>query len=106
MFPRQRNILQTFQKFIPSSSNLKKHTINEYKKPITFEPGLLDYFKKRLEISDEDFDKIMLKKPKSYREFPSYKKLFEFLRPVFFFMYKSNLVPKSFYIKYTSKNDI
>ncbi len=84
----------------------REDAINEYKKPITFEPGLLDYFKKRLEISDEDFDKIMLKKPKSYREFPSYKKLFEFLRPVFFFMYKSNLVPKSFYIKYTSKNDI
>ena len=84
----------------------REDAIEEYKKPITFEPGLLDYFKKRLEISDEDFDKMMCSKPKSYREFPSYKKLFEFLRPVFFFMYKSNLVPKSFYIKYTSKNDI
>lgn len=84
----------------------REDAINEYKKPITYEPGLLDYFKKRLEISDEDFDKMMHKKPKSYREFPSYKKLFEYLRPLFYFMYKSNLVPKSFYIKYTSKNDI
>ena len=63
----------------------REDAIDEYKKPITFESGLLDYFKKRLEISDEDFNEIMQKQPKSYREFPSYKRLFEFLRPVFFF---------------------
>ena len=73
---------------------------------IEHEQGLVEYFKKRLKISDDDFNKTMLSKPKSFKDFPTYKKLFEFLRPLFFILYRSNLVPKSFYIKYTSKDNI
>ncbi len=64
------------------------------------ETGLLDYMKKRMGFSDEEFDKIMASKPKYWFEYPNYKKRFERLRPFFFMLYKSNLVPKSFYMKY------
>ena len=70
------------------------------------EPDLIEYFKKRLNISDEDFDKNMKKPSRSYKDFKTYKKTFEFLRPLFFILYKASLVPKSFYIKYTSRNEI
>jgi hypothetical protein len=33
-------------------------------------------------------------------------KLRERLRPLFYVMYKANLVPKSFYVKYTSKAEL
>jgi hypothetical protein len=48
----------------------------------------------------------MHEQPKYYRDYKTYKKLFEILRPVFYLMYKANLVPKSFYIKFTSKTEI
>jgi N-acetyl sugar amidotransferase len=72
----------------------------EYNSAPLLEDGLLDYFKKRLRISDEEFIEIMNRKPKSWYEFPTYKKRFEMLRPLFFVLAKSSLVPMSFYLKY------
>lgn len=89
-----------------SGSMSREEALDIYNKPVTYEVGLVEYFKKRLDISDDEYNQTMTSKPKSFRDYPSYKKLFEFLRPMFYVLYKSNLVPKSFYIKYTSKNEI
>lgn len=64
------------------------------------EDGLLEYFKKRLELSDTDFDRIMRLPPKTYLDYPTYKKRFEHLRPLFFLLARTHLVPMSFYLKY------
>lgn len=72
----------------------------EYNTPPHIEEGLVDYFKKRLQISDFEYQKIMSESPKSWWEFPTYKKRFESLRPLFSVLAKSNLVPMSFYLKY------
>ena len=79
----------------------------EYNTAPHLEDDLLDYFKKRLSLSDEEFQKIMDKKPRSWYEFPTYKKRFERLKPLFFTLAKANLVPMSFYLKYCfpSKNN-
>ncbi len=71
-----------------------------YEKPPYIEPELLDYFKKRLGLSDEEYTSIMNKKPRYWQEFPTYKKRFERLRPFFYLLMKANLVPRSFYMKY------
>jgi len=71
-----------------------------YETPPHIEDGLVDYVKKRMNFSDEEYEKIMKAKPKYWYEYPTYKKRFERLRPLFTILYKSNLVPKSFYIKY------
>ncbi|MDZ4809705.1 MAG: N-acetyl sugar amidotransferase [Bacteroidota bacterium] len=71
-----------------------------YNHPPYLEPELLGYVKKRMGMSDEEFDALMKRKPKYWYEYPTYKKRFELLRPLFFFLYKRNLVPKSFYLKY------
>jgi hypothetical protein len=70
------------------------------------EPELVEYFKKRLGFSDEEFDNILKKPVLTYKNFKTYKQSFEKLKPLFWLMYKLDLVPKSFYVKYTAKGDI
>ncbi|WP_072681719.1 N-acetyl sugar amidotransferase [Arcobacter sp. LA11] len=72
----------------------------EYSKPPLIEKDLVKYFKKRLQLSDEEYDKVMSRPPKSWKEYPTYKKRFELLRPLFKVLAKANLVPMSFYLKY------
>ncbi|MFO0358104.1 MAG: N-acetyl sugar amidotransferase [Sphingobacteriaceae bacterium] len=71
-----------------------------YETPPYIEPELVDYIKKRMGFSDDEYQRIMSLTPKYWHQFPTYKKRFEKLRPFFYILYKSNLVPKSFYMKY------
>lgn len=73
---------------------------NQYNIPPTVEPELLNYFKKRLDLTDEQYETIMKTPPRYWWEFPTYKKRFERLRPLFAILAKANLVPMSFYLKY------
>ncbi len=71
-----------------------------YNQPPIIEKSLLEYFLKRLNLTSEKFEKIMSLPAKSWKDFPTYKKWFELLKPVFSILAKSNLVPMSFYLKY------
>jgi len=84
----------------------REEALKIYSEPPYMESELLDYFKKRLSLTEKEFDYIMSLLPKSFRDFPTYKKRFEHLRPFFYLLAKANLVPMSFYIKYTSKSEI
>lgn len=72
----------------------------EYNTEPHLEDSLLDYFKKRLSLTDEEFEEIMKRPTRSWHEFPTYKKRFELMRPIFYTLAKANLVPMSFYLKY------
>ncbi len=72
----------------------------EYNTPPVTEDDLLEYFKKRLNLSDREYKKVMSRNPKSWYEYPTYKKRFEILRPLFKVLAYANLVPMSFYLKY------
>lgn len=72
----------------------------EYNTPPKVEDELLAYFKKRLELSDAEYERIMGDPPKSWHDYPTYKKRFERLRPLFAVLVNANLVPMSFYLKY------
>jgi hypothetical protein len=71
-----------------------------YETPPLVEPDLVEYVKKRMGYSDREFEAVLKAKPKYWYEYPTYKRRFERLRPLFAVLYKSNLVPKSFYMKY------
>jgi hypothetical protein len=73
---------------------------DEYSAPPTVETELLAYFKKRLGLTDAEYERIMAEPPKSWRDYPTYKKRFERLRPIFAVLARQNLVPMSFYLKY------
>lgn len=78
----------------------RKQAWEEYNLPPTNEPELVSYFKKRLDLSDEEYNSVMQSKPHYWWEFETYKKRFEKLRPLFKILAKANLVPMSFYLKY------
>lgn len=70
------------------------------------EEGLLEFYKKRLNLSDEEFDRLMNLPKKHYTDFKTYKKTFERMRPFFYLMAKWKLIPWSFYIKYTLPHSV
>ena len=63
----------------------------------------LEYLKKRLGFSAQEFDRLMNLPKRTYKDFKTYKPFFERFRWFFYIMYKADLVPYSFYVKYTSK---
>ena len=72
----------------------------EYSSVPKVEGDLDVYFRKRLNISEELYNQVMQSPPKSWMDYPTYKKRFENLRPLFHVLVKANLVPMSFYLKY------
>ncbi|WP_075255607.1 N-acetyl sugar amidotransferase [Herbaspirillum camelliae] len=72
----------------------------EYNSPPLVEDELVSYFKKRLGLSDKMYEQIMQAPAKNWTQYPTYKKRFERLRPLFYMLAKANLVPMSFYLKY------
>lgn len=71
--------------------------------PPHLEAGLLEFLKKRLGFSEAEFEGLMTMPKKTYKDYTTYKKTFERMRPFFWLMYKLDLIPKSFYMKYTVK---
>jgi hypothetical protein len=84
----------------------REEALREYREPPQVEPELVQYFKRRLNFSDIEYDAIMAGPRKNFRDYKTYKKRFENLRPMFYVLAKANLVPMSFYLKYTSKNEL
>ena len=79
----------------------RQDAINEYFEVPPFIPeGLEEYIVKRMGFNEKEYQDILTAKPKYWYEYPTYKRRFELLRPLFAILAKSNLVPKSFYLKY------
>ena len=94
----QRN--NTLSAFVRNGYISQDEALKIYATPPHLEYELIDYFKKRLSLTDEEFVKQLSSKPRSFVDYPTYKKRFERLRPLFYLLYKSNLVYKSFYKKF------
>ena len=71
-----------------------------YNTPIKPVQGIIPFVKKRLGLTDKEYEDIMASEKRSFRDFKTYKKRFERFRLFFKLMNKINLVPTSFYIKY------
>ena len=78
----------------------REHAWDLYNTEPFVEEELVSYFMKRLKLTKEEYNLKMKEPPKYWTEFPTYKKRFEILRPLFFLLSKFNLVPTSFYLKY------
>lgn len=90
----------TLSALVRTGKYTREKALAEYNTPPHLEPELLLYFKKRLGLGDEEFDRIMKLPPKSWKDYPTYKKRFELLRPMFKVLVKKNIVTMSFYLKY------
>ncbi|MFH1700063.1 MAG: N-acetyl sugar amidotransferase [Candidatus Zixiibacteriota bacterium] len=69
-----------------------------------FDMDILSEIKKRLGFSNDEFDYVMNQPKKTFLDYPTYKPVFERYRWLFWIMYKLDLAPKSFYVKYTKKH--
>jgi N-acetyl sugar amidotransferase len=69
--------------------------------PIIYDPELVAMVKKRLGYSDSEFEALMEQPIRTYREFRTYKKTFERMRPIFWALAKAERIPHSFYMRYT-----
>lgn len=108
-YPRRFGVDQRangYSALIRSGQMTREEGLAKLTQPPKVDFEIVDMVKKRLGFSDEEFEIYMTQPKKTFRDFQSYKPLFERLRPFFWVMYKMGLVPKSFYTKYTSKNNI
>ncbi len=102
-FPQKFNIDQrnnTLSALVRNKKISKEQAIEEYKTIPIVEPELINYFKKRLKLTDSEYESIMKGERRYWYDYPTYKKRFERLRPLFHILAKANLVPMSFYLKY------
>ena len=79
----------------------REEALRLMQEPPHIEPDLVDFVKKRLGYTDAEFEALMNLPKKTYHDYKTYKRTFERLRPFFWLMYKLELVPKSFFMKYT-----
>ncbi|MCR4336551.1 MAG: N-acetyl sugar amidotransferase [Candidatus Omnitrophica bacterium] len=92
-----------FSALVRSGQMSREEALKLIQEPKPFNKDILEEIKKRLGFTDEEFDRIMNLPPKTYRDYKTYKETFEDFRWLFWIMYRLNLVPKSFYLKYTRK---
>jgi hypothetical protein len=78
----------------------REQGLEEISKPQAYPDELIMEIKKRLNLSDEEYEAIMQLPAKSARDYKTYRPTFRRLRPFFWLMYKTQRVPKSFYVKY------
>jgi N-acetyl sugar amidotransferase len=71
-----------------------------YQQKPHIEDELVAYFQKRLGFSENEYKSVMAEPPRSWHEFPTYKRRFEKWRPIFRRLADANLVTRSFYLKY------
>jgi hypothetical protein len=69
--------------------------------PFHLESDIVALVKKRLGFSDDEFEQLMEAPRRTYRDYTTYKRTFERMRPFFWLMYKLDRVPQSFYMKFT-----
>jgi N-acetyl sugar amidotransferase len=106
--PRKFNIDLRYSEYsalVRAGKMARQEALQQISEPKPFDQGILDEVKKRLNFTDAEFMKIMASPPKTYRDYKTYKQTFERMRPLFWIMYKLNLVPKSFFMKYTKTYD-
>lgn len=105
-FPKRWNIdfrIAGYSAYCRNGWMTREEALRLMQEPPYIEPDLVDFVKKRLGFTDQEFEALMNLPRKTYKDYKTYKQTFERLRPFFWLMYKLELVPKSFYMKYTAK---
>ena len=71
----------------------KDEALKKLESPPYLEPDLLNYFQKRLDLSDDELQNLINSSNKTFRDYKTYKKTFERMRPFFWILSKMSLVP-------------
>lgn len=93
-----------YSALVRSGQMMREQGLELVAQPQQYDPELIEMVKKRLGLSDEEFERLMTQPKKTYRDYKTYKKTFQRMRPFWWLMYKLNRVPKSFYMKFCFPN--
>lgn len=86
---------------VRSGKMTREDALEIYQTPITPDSELIQYVKKRMSLTDSEYNDIMTNQVfRSWKDFKTYKRRFEKWKPFFKVMAESNRVPMSFYLKY------
>ena len=91
---------------VRSGQITRKEALAQIAEPQPYDPELIELVKKRLGFGDAEFEQLMTMPKHTYREFKTYKRTFERLRPLFYLLYRAHRVPKSFYLKFTAPHPL
>jgi N-acetyl sugar amidotransferase len=86
---------------VRSGQMSREQALVELATPAPVMTDVVELVQKRLGFDDGEFAAIMAAPRKTYVDYPTYKRTFERLRPLFWLLYKADRVPKSFYTKFT-----
>jgi hypothetical protein len=89
-----------FSALIRSGQMSKEVAEVEIKKPKRMDQDVMEEVKNRLGFSDSEWDDMINAPKKHYTAYPTYKRTFEKLRPLFYILYKKGYVTRSFYSKF------
>lgn len=78
----------------------REEGLEELQQPPGIPEDLVEMVKKRLQLDDDEFEAAMSLPLRTWRDFPTYKRAFELLRPIFAPLVATGRVPKSFYLKF------
>lgn len=93
--------LVEFSALVRSGQMTKREALEKISKPMPIEENLVNEVKKRLHFTDEEFNSVLSLPKKTAKNYETYRPTFKRMRSFFWLMYKLDLVPKSFFIKYT-----
>ncbi|MEW5723050.1 MAG: N-acetyl sugar amidotransferase [Thermodesulfobacteriota bacterium] len=105
-FPRRFGAdqrLNGYSALVRSGQMSREEGLAKLAEPPKVDFEIVELVKKRLGFTSDEFEELMELPVKTYRDFKTYKKLFERLRPLFWVLARNDLIPRSFYLKYTAK---
>ena len=104
MLPRKFGIdlrFVEYSAFVRSGQMTRGEAIEKIKEPLEFDDEIIVEVKKRLNLTDEEFDRILALPKHTANDYKTYHRTFRLMKPFFWLMWKLDRVPKSFYIKYS-----
>ena len=90
-----------FSALVRSGRMTREAALEDLKQPLPISNSLVSEVQRRLGMDEKEFQNIMALPCKTAKNYETYKPTFKKMRPFFWAMYKADLVPKSFYLKYT-----
>ena len=88
-----------FSALIRSNQMKRSEALERLEYPLEYN-GNIEDIRILLNMSEEEFNNVMIPPSKDHNDFKNYKNIFRKLKPLFWLAYKRKLVPKTFYIKY------
>lgn len=89
-----------YSALVRSGQISREDALKELETPASCDEEIVEEIKNRLNLTDTEFDEIISLPPKHHSDYNTYHSTFKLMRPLFWYFYKTNKVPKSFYLKY------